>query len=141
MTLDLANFYLMTSMQKYEHMRIKLTDIPQETILERNLQNMEHNGWVCIEIRKGAYGLPQAGVLAHKKLTTHLNKAGCNESPTTPGLWVHKWRPIMLTLAVDDFGVEHAGKQHADHLISTLSPHYDITEDWNGTKFLGIDLD
>ena len=66
MTLDLANFYLMTTIKDYEYMRIKLVDIPQEFIDEYNLTSITNNGWVYIEIRKGAYGLPQAGVLAHK---------------------------------------------------------------------------
>jgi hypothetical protein len=47
----------------------------------------------------------------------------------------------MFTLVVDDFGVEHVGIKHAQHLIDTLSHHYDVTTDWSGAKFLGIDLE
>jgi hypothetical protein len=33
------------------------------------------------------------------------------------------------------------GKKHALHLKSTLLKHYEITEDWEGKKFAGIDLE
>ena len=41
---------------------------------------------------------------------------------------------------MDDFGVEYVGKRHADHLLSILSEHYEMSEDWEGKKFVGIDL-
>ena len=42
---------------------------------------------------------------------------------------------------VDDFGIEYVGNDHANYLIQMLTPYYDITIDWKGDKFLGIDLD
>ena len=92
-------------------------------------------------IRRGAHGLPQAGVLAHAQLTKHLNHAGHSEKASTPGLWKHKWHPVMLALVVDDFDIEHVGVEHTKHLVQTLTPHCDITVDWFGAKFLGIDLE
>ena len=47
----------------------------------------------------------------------------------------------MFTLVVNDIWVEYVGKQHIEHLINILKTHYDLTADWKGTKFLGIDLD
>ena len=73
MTLDLANFYLMTPIKNFEYMRIKLSDIPTEIINEYNLHQLVRDGWVYIEIRRGAYGLPQAGTLAHQQLSKLLN--------------------------------------------------------------------
>jgi len=32
--------------------------------------------------------------------------------------------------------VEYTGKEHAQHLIQTLKPHYDVTMDWKGSKFI-----
>ena len=82
-----------------------------------------------MEIRKGAYGLPQVGVLANDLLKERLQKAGYYPTSTTPGLWRHQWRPIIFCLIVDDFGIEYIGKQHVQHLISTLHLHYQIMED------------
>ena len=96
---------------------------------------LAHNDWVHIETRRGVYVLPQSGVLVHAQLTKNLNAAGHSEDPTTPGLWTHKWRPVIFTLVVDDFGVEHVGEKHAQHLIQTLQTHYNVTEDWSGKKF------
>ena len=46
----------------------------------------------------------------------------------------------MFILIVDDFGVEYLGKQHADHLASVLRKYHEITIDWEGEKYAGIDL-
>ena len=96
---------------------------------------------MCVEIRRGAYGLPQAEVLAHSQLTKHLNEAGCSEALTTPSTWNQKWIPIIFTLVVNDFGAECVGEEHDNHLTQTPQTHYDVAEDWPGNKFLGIDLD
>ena len=42
---------------------------------------------------------------------------------------------------VDDFGIKYVGKQHALHLLKILEQHYDITADWEGKEFTGIDLE
>ena len=41
---------------------------------------------------------------------------------------------------MDDFGIEYVGKEHALHLLKTLEVDYEITTDWEGTNFAGIDL-
>eukprot|EP00804_Cyclotella_cryptica_P022929 CCRYP_018759-RA/>CCRYP_018759-RA protein AED:0.35 eAED:0.34 QI:0/-1/0/1/-1/1/1/0/335 len=47
----------------------------------------------------------------------------------------------MFTLIVDDFGVEYVGEHHALHLHDTIKEHYDITENWQGSLYSGINLD
>ncbi len=138
---DVKNFYLDTPMDRPEYVRIKASDIPREFYDEYNLSEFEHNGWVYFEVVRGAYGLPQSGRLANDLLRKRLEKAGYFEAVTTPGLWKHKWRPIQFVLIVDDFGVEYVGKQHAEHLANVLKQYHDISEDWEGTKFAGINLD
>ena len=49
-------------------MRIPIKLIPQEFIDLYNLTTKVRNGYVHIEIQKGMYGLPQAGILANKLL-------------------------------------------------------------------------
>jgi hypothetical protein len=41
---------------------------------------------------------------------------------------------------VDDFGVEYVGEEHVLHLASVLKQYHEISEDWKGKKFAGIDL-
>ena len=86
------------------------------------------------------YGLPQAGKKSHDLLKKRLAKAGYHPTQFTPGLWKHVWRPIAFNLVVDDFGIKVEGKNHANHLVSTLKKHYDITVDWKGELFVGIKL-
>jgi hypothetical protein len=50
--IDIKNFYLDTPMDDPEYVRIKITDIPEEFILEYGLAGLEDkNGWIYFEIR------------------------------------------------------------------------------------------
>jgi hypothetical protein len=89
---------------------------------------------------RGVYGLPQAGKLANDLLKERLAKHGYTSTPTTPGLWQHKTRPITFTLVVDDFGVKYVGKQHAENLKSALEETYTLSTDWTGGLYCGITL-
>eukprot|EP00804_Cyclotella_cryptica_P028661 CCRYP_008183-RA/>CCRYP_008183-RA protein AED:0.20 eAED:0.05 QI:0/0/0/0.66/1/1/6/0/1274 len=139
-TFDISNFYLQTPLDHPEYIKIKITDIPQAFINEYNLFQHVHNDWVYFEIRKGIYSLPQSGILAQKLLAERLAKKGYYQCKCTPGLWRHKWRPIMFTLIVDGFGVEYLGEHHAHHLRDTIKEFYDLTENWKGDLYAGINL-
>ena len=127
-------------MDQYEYVRIKFLDISQELIEEYDLSEAAQNGWIYFKILCGCYVLPQSGRLANDLLHTCLEKTGYYKTATTPGLWCHKWRPIQFVLHVDDFGIEYVGKEHALHLLKSLEVDYEITTDWEGTKFARIDL-
>ena len=69
MTIDIKDFYLNTLMPRYKYMRIELEDLPEDFIEEYNLQDkVTKDGYVYVKIRKGMYGLPQAGILAQELL-------------------------------------------------------------------------
>ena len=87
-------------------MRIRLANIPNDFFQEYNLTNKSRYGWIYFEIYKGVYGLTQDGKISQNLLTTCLHKAGYYQAATTPGFWLHKWRPILLTIIVDEFGIE-----------------------------------
>eukprot|EP00804_Cyclotella_cryptica_P006024 CCRYP_000276-RA/>CCRYP_000276-RA protein AED:0.08 eAED:0.08 QI:0/0/0/0.66/1/1/3/0/1069 len=141
-TFDISNFYLhlQTPLDRPEYIKIKITDIPQAFVNEYNLFHHVHNDWVYFEIRKGIYGLPQSGILAQKLLAERLAQKGYYQCECTPGLWRHRWRPIMFTLIVDDFGVEYVGEHHAHHLRDTIKEFYDLTSNWQGDLYAGINL-
>ena len=46
-------------------MQLPFNIITQDIIDEYKLTEISHNGKVYIEIRKGVYGLPRAGIIAH----------------------------------------------------------------------------
>jgi hypothetical protein len=141
MCLDIKkDFYLNTPMAVKEYMRINVNDIPRCIMEQYNLASLVHNGHVLVEIGKGMYGLPQAGILAHERLVEHLAAHGYHATQHTPGLFTHEWRPITFSLVVDDFRVKYVGQEHAEHLVSTISFLYKCTQDWTGTKFLGMTI-
>jgi hypothetical protein len=76
MGLNIKDFYLKTEMEHYEYMQLPIDIIPQEIIDQYQLLPLVHNGYVYIEIRKGMYGLPQAGIIANNKLRKHLATFG-----------------------------------------------------------------
>ena len=139
---DVKNFYLNTPTEHSDYMKIPLTHIPDEIIAEHALRNKVHSdGTIYIEIRKGMYGLPQAGMLANKLLKRRLTKHRYYEVHHTPGYWRHVWQPIDFTLVVDDFGVGYEDNEHALHLLQTQRQYYEaVSVDWTGTLYCGITL-
>ena len=142
MTIDIKDFYLNTPMKRFEYMRLKMSEIPQDFIDEYNLQDkVTADGYVHLEIRKGMYGLPHAGRIAQDLLEKRLNLKGYRQSKICPGFWKHDWRPICFSLVVDDFGVKYVGKEHADHLMQTLEEDYTISHEWEGKRYIGLTID
>ena len=141
MDADISNFYYKTPLDIYEYAQMPIKLIPQEIIDEYNLIDIAVNGIVYIEIRKGMPGLKQAGKIANDRLTIHLARHGYHPVPRTPSLWKHETNSIYFTLVVDDFGIKYTKKADADYLLQTLKKQYDITFDWEGKKYLGVDLD
>jgi hypothetical protein len=60
----------------------------EEIINEYKLrEKVNKQGMVCIEVTKGMYGLPQAGLLTNELLEKRLNEQGYFQSKLVPGLW------------------------------------------------------
>jgi hypothetical protein len=69
MSLDVKNFYLNTQMTRYEYVQIKINNVQGEIIKHYNpREKMGKDGYLYIEVQKGMYGLPQAGILAQELL-------------------------------------------------------------------------
>jgi hypothetical protein len=113
MMMKINNYYLGTPLPRYEYMRMLLSRFPEEIVNKYNLNELAVDRWVYIEIRKGMCGLKQAILLANQLLKKRLAPVGHYPARHTPGLWLHKTRPIAFSLIVDDFKVKYVGKQHA----------------------------
>jgi hypothetical protein len=140
MMMDIKNYYLGTPLPRFEYMKMLLSRFPEEIIQKYNLNDLAVDGWVYIEIRKGMYGLKQAGLLANQLLQTRLAPFGYYRARHTPGMWLHKTRPISFTLVVDDFAVKYVGKQHAEHLRNALLRTYELITNWTATVYSGMTL-
>ncbi len=141
MCLDIKNFYLTAALEYYEYMKIPLTLFPAWIVEQYDLIKHALHGFVHLEMRRAVWGLPQAGILANKRLRQKLAPFGYHESENTPGLWYYESRPITFTLVVDNFGVKYVCKEDVQHLITSVKTDYTITKDWMGNLYCGIQLD
>jgi hypothetical protein len=87
MMMDIKNYYIGTPLPQFEYMKMLLSRFPEEIIQKYNLNALAVDGWVYIEIRKGVYGMKQAGLLANPLLQTRLAPFGYYPARHTPGLW------------------------------------------------------
>ncbi len=121
---------------------MKLDLFPEDVIDKYDLCNkVDTNGNVHCKIQCRMYGPPPAGIIAQELLEKRLLKAGYTQSKLTPGYWNHTWRPISFTLVVDNFGIKYSSKEHVHHLTQVLKQHYQIEEDWGGTRHIGLTVD
>jgi endonuclease I len=42
---------------------------------------------------------------------------------------------------VDDFGIKHVGRKHAEHLKASLEKNYEISSDWTGSAYCGLKIE
>ena len=140
MCVDIKNMYLATPMDRFEYMRMPIELIPEKIMKQYKLSEKIKNGYIYIQIERGMYGLPQAGILANKLLRKQLKPHGYYEVNHTPGLWRHVTLPVQFTLVVDDFGIKYQGEENAMHLINALREEYEIDVDWKGELYCGVSL-
>jgi hypothetical protein len=122
-------------------MVINLSSLPQDIINEFGLLELAHEGRVYIEIQKGTYGLPQAGIIANELLQRRLALDGYRPTEHTHGVWKHETRPVWFSLVVDDFGIKYIGRDNAEHLMASIKNNYDFSSKWTGSAYCGLKLD
>jgi hypothetical protein len=76
MTLDNTEFYLGTPLKYKRYIKVHKRMIPLQTRTELNIpdEDFDDNGYIYVEISKGMYGLPEAGILAQQRLYQHLQE-------------------------------------------------------------------
>ena len=84
--------------------------------------------------------LPQAGIIANKKITKHLAPFEYRPTLHTPELWKHDTFPLFFTLVVEDFLIKYENVAHATHLLDALRASYPITNDWKASLYCGVTL-
>ena len=85
-------------------------------------------------------GLKQVGKVANDRLKSHLAKFGYRPATHTLALWIHDTRDISFTLCVDDFRIKYTSYADAEHLLNSLRATYNISVDWAGKHYIGLDL-
>ena len=139
MTIDIKDYYLGTPLLRPEFIRIPQRMIPPATLTKYNLKPYLHDDSILVQVAKGMYGLPQAGLLAQQRLVSHLQLHGYHETSTSC-LFRHDSNGTTFILVVDDFGIKYSSLEGANHLIQTLQLLYAITINWSGTNYIGFNI-
>jgi hypothetical protein len=85
MCLDVKNFYLSTPMEEFEYSHTPLKLTPLEIITQYAIIPLVCDVHIYIEVQKGMYGLPQAGILANHLIAKQLAPYDYQQTKTTPG--------------------------------------------------------
>jgi hypothetical protein len=115
-----------------------LFSLPREIIDEYNLLELAHDGRVYIEIQKGMYGLPQAGILTNELLQRWLDVDGFHPTEHIQGLWKHENRLVWFLLVVDYSSIKYVGCENAEHLMTPIKKKYEISSDLTGSAYCGL---
>ena len=137
---DIKYFNYDTPMERFEYAKTKLEILQEDIVTKYNLKNIDNNGWVYIEIRKGIPGLNQVVIITYECLQKHSATHGYVTDPNTPALWRHITRYFPSMLTVGDFGIKYVVKQHETHLLKYLKEKYDISIDWKGASYCGLTI-
>ena len=89
---------------KFQYLQVQINDISPEVLEEYDVRP-DKFGYVYLEVRRGMYGLKEAGIIVFKQLVCKLAPAVYHPCKQTPGLWTHATKRTTFTLCVDDFGV------------------------------------
>jgi hypothetical protein len=65
MCLNISNFYLTATLDRYEYIKMPINLSPPWIIKQYNLHNKVVGGYIYLQMRKTVWGLPQAGILAN----------------------------------------------------------------------------
>ena len=124
MTIDIDDFFLLSTLPRSEYVRISVAVLPDDIREEFRLNQYIHNDYVLFEITKVMYGLPQAEYLAQKELVEYLSKFDYHPAPSDPCLFRYKNNGVAFTLVVDDFQVKYKDRKFATYLLSPLQERY-----------------
>ena len=138
-TLDIKDFYLGSDLEHDEYMWLTRAQVPPDLVERYGSRIIWSGDKTLVRIKKGLYGLPQAGRLAHDKLTKLLAKHGYSTT-NTPCLFQHATNGISFTLVVDDFLIKWQDRKTLEHLFSAIREEYKFDVDEEATKYIGMTL-
>jgi hypothetical protein len=95
---------------------------------------------IYFSVHRTHYGLPQAGALSQQRLFKHLEQNAYSQCQHTPSFFRNKDGSVRFSLVVDDFAILWTNKQSMDHFIATLRQLYSVKINWEGTKYIGMDI-
>jgi hypothetical protein len=140
-TIDLTDFYLGAPLPHPEYIRIPTVMIPERVRKFYNLDQHITSNAIFFSVHRTHYGLPQAGVLSQQRLFKHLEQTGYSQCQNTPSFFRNQDGSVRFSLVVDDFAILWTSRKSMDHFIATLRQLYSVKINWEGTKYIGMDID
>ena len=99
MSCDLKQFFMEPPMSRAEYMRIHSKYFPPDIRYRYQIEGLiSADGYLCIKIIKGMYGLKQAAIISWNQSISHMEPHGYYLVPFTTGLWSHKTRNVFLLM-------------------------------------------
>ena len=82
----------------------------------------------------------RADIIVNLWLSNLLISAMHEYYKCTPSAWKHRVHPISFTLVVEDLGIKCKDIKSAYHVIKNMQQQYEISIDWRGKNYLGLDI-
>ena len=139
--IDMVDFYLFSPMEEPAYMMVPIKDIPISIVNAYDLTKRAKHGKVYFKVLMSMYGHPVSGRLSNKLLFKTIEPAGYYEDPIVPAIIKHKTLPTVGGLVVDDCGLKVRCKEDALHLIEAIEKVWKVKVNWEGNKFLGLNID
>jgi hypothetical protein len=140
-TADIGDFYLGSTLEHEEYMWLTKVQVPDDIIAKYGDRIKWCGDKTMVRIVKGLYGLPQAGRLAHEKVSILLAKHDYHVCPNTPCLFAHATNGVKFTLVVDDFAIKYGDKATVEHLFAAIREEYRLEVDWSASKYIGMTIE
>ena len=133
-TVDITDFYLMSSLEQPEWINIPIKNIPLSLLEEHNLIQFISDEHILCRVDGTMYGHPVAGRLANADLVKHLAVHGYVQDANVPCMFAHVTAPISFSLVVNDFGIKYVHDSDLATLYSALRKKYQIRVNLTGSK-------
>jgi len=118
MKIDMIFFCLGTTMEYFQYIGIPQHFIPEDIKKEYNLV-IELDGQAYFEIRRGIYGLKEAGIIAY--IVKNLAPFGHSPLCRIPRVWKQESRKTTFILCVDDFDIKYFNIGDAANINNSIS--------------------
>ena len=122
--MDVKDYYLGSVRKSPEYLKIPINILPQQIWDQYPIEEMQHSGFVYVEVTGGMYGFRDAGHLAEETLIPRLEKDGYRPVGDIPGLYAHDTNGVVFGLIVDDFLAVDQDDEGRDNLIGCLKKYY-----------------
>jgi len=137
---DMVDFYLASPMEESAYMMVPLKDIPMSIFNDYDLTKRAKHGKVYFKVLLTMYGHPASGRLSNKLFFKTIESAGYYEDPIVPAIIRHLSLPTIGGLVVDDCGLKVRCKEDALYFINAVEKVWKVKVNWNGDKFLGLNI-